>query len=513
MVFSLREGARKVTLEALSVEESLALLREHLGAARVDAEPRTARALVDHCARLPLALRVLAERLNELPGLPLSTIAAELSAEDERLDALGVTGDELSDVRAVFSASYSALPDEASGLFRSLGVYPGDDFTPAGCAVAAGLRPSRARRLLEQLAAASLVQRLRHDRYRMHDLLRVYAAERFRAEEPEGREAAVIERLGGWYLRSSREAVRVILPNFRFVPLDGYERGDAPEFGSPADAVAWFAAERDGIVQTLRAALEQRLDDLAWRLPATAYPLFEYGWHWSDWREIHLIGLEAARAAGSRYGEARNMVGLGDAEWSRDEIATALDVYEAALAGAREAGDGWTEGFALRQLGELRWERDRDPQAEALLWEATHVFHRAGERRGRGMALLSLAAYERDEGRTGAAEEHVRAAIALFTEIADTWTAAWAGCKLAAVLSAAGRFDESVAEYEAATAVFEEARHLEGVAVARSGAGRALAAADRPEDARTQLTAALDILESMEDPRAAQVEAEIADLG
>ncbi|MDT0301427.1 hypothetical protein [Streptomonospora wellingtoniae] len=513
MVLPLREGARKVTLETLTPEESLALLREHLGTARVDAEPEAARALVGHCARLPLALRVLAERLNELPDLPLATIAAELSAEDERLDGLGFTGDELSDVRAVFSASYGALAEETAALFRALGVHPGDDFTPAACAAAAGLRPGRTRRLLEQLAAANLVQRLKHDRYRMHDLLRVYAAERFRAEEPGGQEAAVIGRLGAWYLTCARNAVRAVLPNFRFVPLERYERADAQGFDSPADAVAWFEAERENIVQTLRAALDSRLDDLAWRLPATAYPLFEYGWYWSDWRGIHLIGLEAARAASDRYGEARNLVGLADAEWSRDEIDTALGHYEAALAGARESGDGWTEGFALRQLGELRWERDRDPGAEELLWEATHAFHGAGERRGRGMALLSLAAYERDQGRTASAEEHARAAVALFTEIADTWTTAWAGCKLAAILAAAERFAEAVAEYATATAVFEEARSLEGVSAARLGAGRALAAAGRTEEARAQLTAALDILESMEDPRAAEVEAEIADLG
>ncbi|MFD0800796.1 hypothetical protein ACFQZU_05610, partial [Streptomonospora algeriensis] len=132
------EGARKVRLETLSVEESLTLLREHLGPARVDGEPETARALVSHCAQLPLALRILAERLNELADVPLATIAAELSAEDERLDGLGGTGDELSDVRAVFSASYGALAEETAGLFRTLGVYPGDDFTPASCGAAAG---------------------------------------------------------------------------------------------------------------------------------------------------------------------------------------------------------------------------------------------------------------------------------------------------------------------------------------------------------------------------------------
>ncbi|MUL42046.1 hypothetical protein FZ103_12810 [Streptomonospora sp. PA3] len=506
-----REGARRMTLEMLSVDESLALLREHLGAERIGAEPEAARALVDHCARLPLALRVLAERLNELPDTPLSTVAAELAAEDERLDALGITGDELSDVRAVFSASYGALPDEAAQVFRILGAHPGGDFTAALCAAAAGLPQARTRRLLEHLAGASLIQRLASDRYRMHDLLRVYAVERFRAEEPAGQEAAVLGRIGAWYATSARNAVRAVLPNFRFVDLGDYEHVEPPEFASTAEALAWFTAERENIVQTVRAARDLRLDDLAWRLPATVYPLFEYGWYWADWREIHLVGLEAARSLGDRHGEARNLVGLGDAEWSRGENDTALGRFEAALAAAREAGDGWSEGFALRQLGVLRLDHDGD-RAHDLLWEAVEVFRGAGERRGEGMALLSLAEYEREHGVLETAERRARAAVDLFAGIADTWTTAWAGRTLAGILAASGRLEEAVAEYRSAIAVFEEQQNLEGVALARMGAGRAYASAGRTDEARAQLGAALDILHSMEDPRAEEVEAEIGAL-
>ncbi|GAA3734628.1 tetratricopeptide repeat protein [Salinactinospora qingdaonensis] len=507
-----REGARKMTLETLSVEESLVLLREHLGASRVDAEPEAARKLVDQCARLPLALRILAERLNELPETALGTVMADLSAEDARLDELGVTGDELSDVRAVFSASYGALSAEAARLFRTLGTYPGTEFGPTACAAAVALPVSRTRRLLEHLAGASLLQRLGEGRYRLHDLLRVYAVERFRAEEPAGQEAVVLGRLGAWYVVSARNAVRAVLPNFRFVAFDGGEYGEPAVFESATAALTWFARERATIVQTIRALPKQGLDDLAWRLPATVYPLFEYTWHWVEWRDIHLTGLEAARTLDDRHGQARNLLGLADAEWSMGNGATAVEHYDAALTTAREAGDDWTEGFALRQLGTLRWNRGGDEQAQVLLQEAAAVFRRAEERRGEGMALLSLADCERDQGRFEAALERARAAIALFIDISDTWTVAWARCCLAAILTAAGRYETAVAEYKTAIAVFSEMHNLEGEAVARMGLGRAHAAAEHNEAARSQLGAALDILRSMADPRADEVAAEIARL-
>ncbi|MBV2362851.1 tetratricopeptide repeat protein [Streptomonospora sp. NEAU-YY374] len=505
-----REGARRMRLDALTAEQSLALLRSRLGP-RIDAEPDAARALVDHCARLPLALRILAERLIDRPDTPLRHITAELAAEDERLDALGLTGDELSDVRSVFATSYRALPYDAARVFRYLGVHPGGECTVPVVAAITGLPLRVARSLSERLAAANLLQHVSHDRYRMHDLLRVYAAERFHAEEPEGGERDVVARSADWYLAALRNAVKQTTPNYPMVDAAEAPLAEPPAF-TVEEALAWFSVEHRNIGRVVQAAAHHHLYDRAWRLPVAAYPLLERQHRWSEWHALTTAGLAAARTADDRRGQARNLLGLGDVESLMGDHEAALAHYQEALESGREAGEPWVEGFALRQLGELRRARDQGSTALGLFQEALTAFRRANARRGEGMVLLSIAEHERAGGRFDTAIEHCRTAAAIFTDIADAWSTAWAGRVLAAVLADAGRFTEAVAEYESAIAILREVGASGTEALARVGLGETLAAMGDTKNARGHLGAALDFLRSVGDPQADEVEAKLVRL-
>ena len=89
-----------------------------------------------------------------------------------RLDALAIDGDDRSSVSAAFDYSYAALKPEAQRLFRLLGQVPGPDFTPEAAAALSDMPPVDARRLLDRLVAACLVEHRARDRYALHDLLR-----------------------------------------------------------------------------------------------------------------------------------------------------------------------------------------------------------------------------------------------------------------------------------------------------------------------------------------------------
>ncbi|MEU1897846.1 hypothetical protein ABZ512_05670 [Nocardiopsis dassonvillei] len=88
----------------------------------------------------------------------------------------------MSDLRAVMTASYRALDDGTARFFRRLGLHPGPEFSCGAAAVLTGTPQAEARRLLDRLTRANLVERPREDRYRLHDLVRLYAVERVRAE-------------------------------------------------------------------------------------------------------------------------------------------------------------------------------------------------------------------------------------------------------------------------------------------------------------------------------------------
>ncbi|MFF4961235.1 BTAD domain-containing putative transcriptional regulator [Streptomyces sp. NPDC001222] len=110
-------GARVLHLAELPHGHSVRLLARLLGGERVTQEPAAAAAIARYCGGLPLALRAAAVRLNARPHWSLRRYADRLSDEGRRLDEL--THSSLS-VRASFTVSYNALPDDAREVLRCL---------------------------------------------------------------------------------------------------------------------------------------------------------------------------------------------------------------------------------------------------------------------------------------------------------------------------------------------------------------------------------------------------------
>lgn len=495
-----REGAERLLLGVLPLSDSVDLLRGTVGT-RVDSEPEAARDLAEHCARLPLALRVAAERLLDRSDTALIDLVDELAAEESRLDALAEE-DELSDLRAVMAASYQGLDTDIARFFRLLGLHPGPEFSVAAAAALTDVPGIEARRLLDRLARANLVERPRVDRFRLHDLVRLYALERVRAED--GHEAITesIGRVARWYTHSASRAQLAVHPHFPVVP-GGETPQELPDFISPQEALSWFEAERTNLVAVTEAALDHGHHDPAWRLPASVYPLFEAHRHWHAWLDLHRVGLSAAENAGDTFGLARNHLGMGDSLWLLGDLDTAEQHYRSAL----ETSDAWVKGFALRQLGVLAWQRgERGPDAVGRVEHARAVFREAGERRGEAMSLLSLADFRADLGKWEEALSHCRTAVDAFEEIGAEWSVAWARCSLGWILTGTGRASEAVLEYQAAIAVFNRHEDTDSRAVALIGLGGSHVELNEPERARAAWTAALDYLRDHDDPRTREVE-------
>jgi hypothetical protein len=207
------EGARPLLLDLLSQEEAMQLLSHRLGAARVEAEPHAAGELIERCARLPLALAIIAARGATRPAIKLVTLAEELRETHGRLDPF-VGDDATVDVRAVFSHSYQDLSPAAATLFRLLAVHPGPDIATPAAASLAGATVPLARSMLTELVNANLVNERVPGRYTFHDLLRAYAAELLRQHADEGRTAdegqSATRRLLDHYLHTASAAALMI---------------------------------------------------------------------------------------------------------------------------------------------------------------------------------------------------------------------------------------------------------------------------------------------------------------
>ncbi|MEV6543565.1 tetratricopeptide repeat protein [Streptomyces sp. NPDC051665] len=153
-----REGAQRLDLDLLPADAARTLLRRLIGP-RAEAEPAAVDALAAQCARLPLALRVAAELAAARPCTPLTELVGELADQQRRLYLLDAEGDPRAAVVTVFSWSLRQLPAEAARTFRLLGLHPGPDLDAHATAALTGSAIPDARRALEVLARAHLVQR------------------------------------------------------------------------------------------------------------------------------------------------------------------------------------------------------------------------------------------------------------------------------------------------------------------------------------------------------------------
>ncbi|MFV2022853.1 ATP-binding protein [Micromonospora sp. LOL_023] len=509
-----REGASRMTLDVLSPEEAIALLRDSVGGDRVSTEPGAAAELARRCAYLPLALRIIAERIANAPYATLAEFVTDLALVDQQLDALTVDDDELSDVRTVFSWSYRALPEDAARFFRLLGLHAGSDISIAAAAAIAGVSLPRARSLLDQLSAAHLIQNPARDRFLFHDLLRAYALERAQAEESPEQQRRARRRGYTWYLWTAEEGRKVILPYSHAIALPPAETNiPVTSPGTVAEAMAWFERERLNILDTIRQADELGDHDVAWQLPVVSDGFFELKSYWADWRDVHLTGLRAARSAASRLGEAANLRCLADAYWRMEQRDTALDYYRQGVNASRDVDDHWVEGFCLRGQGLIHEESGNIEEALDLYGQAREVFRNFGITRGEGMSLLSLGNCHRARGHLDTAIAHYQEAVSILDGINDQWSVAWASYPLGLAYQQAGQLDQARQQHEQALTLFRRFDDRRSEGLTSAALGDTFHATGRPDDAQHYWQQAFQILDQLGDPHASTVKRLITQSG
>lgn len=461
-----RDGAVRVDLDLLAPGEADALLLDLIGA-RAQADPRAVAELARHCVRLPLALRVAAELAVSRPGCALAELVDELGELPKRLDLFDAGGDPATAVRAIFSWSYGHLRAPAARLFGLLGLHPVFDVDEQAAAALIGLDARAARRQLDELAGAHLLEQQRPGRYRMHDLLRAYVAELAGADEQ------ATGRLFDHYLRTSVAAAGVLYAAERTAgeptagertagerTAGGHRAAERTEgesaFGTPAEALAWLDAERPNLVAVAGAAAESGLAAHATGLSRALWRYLDSGSHCGEALRLHEHARRAAAGAGDRSGEAAALGELGRvygrlgrfdeaAGYLRQALATgvtdadrpsvlnglavvygrlgrfddAIGHLRQALACYRRTGDTASEGRTLGNLGIVRAEQGDLDSAIAHFEQALGRARTAGDRTGEADALSNLGHAHHLLGRHAEAAEHHTRALAIARENGD----------------------------------------------------------------------------------------------
>lgn len=505
-----RDGAHRLTLDVLSESEAVTLLRSVTAGYRTEDDAETLVELARLCARLPLALRIAAERAARRPGMFLEELIRDLRDESVLWNALSSgDGEEADAVRTVFAWSYRALPGESARVFRLLGLHPGSEFSTAAAAALTGISTGHLRQLLDVLVGTHLLEQNVPDRYQFHDLLRVYAVDQAHQEETVETCHTALLRVLTWYLYGADAVQSVMNPLEPRVSLDSPPDIDVTllTFADLTEATRWYEAERANLVAATRAAADAGLYRIAWQLPVVLRNIYMNFNPFEDWFTTTRIGLDAARHLGNRGGEAELLESLAMAYIQSHRLDQGAEHYRAVLAIRRELGDRFGEALVLNGLGLLYIRRRNLQEArlsfeQSLLilrelgnpyWEALvmgnlgnayyelgdfsraigfvrqviEVYRDQGDRHGEGDALYILSMIHRELGQPEEALQSVRRAIAIAREHGNpVWEAYW--------LLEYGRVQRTIGETANALVSYQRAAMLQRQLGDRSREAQAL---------------------------------------
>jgi tetratricopeptide (TPR) repeat protein len=510
---TVREGAHRINLEPFPPAEAIELLRHVIGVARVDAELDVAVKLVWQCAYLPLALRISAERVVSHPHITLADLASELADERGRLNVLVVDEDEATAVRSVFSWSYRALAPEVARIFRLLGLHAGPEISVPVAAVLADTTLARARTLLDALRSVHLLEETGHDRYRFHDLMRVYAAERAAAEETGDARATAIHRMLTWYLHTADAAVRAFSPPHLRVPLDPAGATCIPfVFTSSAQALQWCETEFPNLVAATHQAAEHGQHITAWKLPVVLWDFFNIHKHWADWITTHHVGLAAARRINDRDAEGWLLNSLGAAYLELRRFDEALDCFHKALIIRQEVDELNNKGWILYNIGDTYRMLGRLEQAIDYFHQALPFGRQVGERWGESWVLNMLGDTYQRLGRFEEAIDYFRQALTIREETSDRLGKGWTLNMLGVTYRRLGRFEEAVNYFQEALIISREDNLPALEAHSLSCLGDVAQYTGQLGAAQRYWRQALTILEDLGDPRASKIRNRLANL-
>jgi transcriptional regulator with XRE-family HTH domain/tetratricopeptide (TPR) repeat protein len=379
------ESVHRLPLGELSPADAATFLAALVGQERADADPVALAEVAQQCAHLPLALRVAGNWLATRTGWTVRRLADRLALEERRLDTLTAGDLHLS---AAFDLSYRQLTPAAARLFRLLALVDGPDVGAAGAAQLTGQYLFDAEDTLEELVETGLLG-TDQDRYRLHDLLCLYARSRLEAEEPGEKAEAARSELRRWLLETAVVAGRWYEPDHGAPPPTWQGTVD---LSTSEHARQWLQAEGDNWLAALRAAAAAG-DHATVVEVAAALHWFAGQWiFWGHWPEVFGAGAHGAQALGDPLLEA---VHLNHHAWAllicEGRHHDGLDRAAQALAAAQRAGDlsqqGWAHSYTALALS---WLGDH-AEAARHNREAAGLFEAAGDLHGTLPAMSNTA--------------------------------------------------------------------------------------------------------------------------
>lgn len=504
-----RDGAHRITLGGLASHTALSLLKNVIGASRIEAEHDAATALVRQCAGLPLALRIAAERVADRPHRTVSDLTEDLAGR--RLDTLASHDDTATAVRAVFALSYQALPPHAARVFRLLGLHPGPTISTPAAAALTGMTPDEIRPVLDVLTGGHLVEEIGCDRFQFHDLIREYANEVAHLHDSlEDREACV-RRVLGWYLHTADLARLAIYPQTGAPPFEHDDLGPAPlRLDTRKDALNWYRREQINLLSILEYAADHGHHRTAVLLPTClSIPNILIG-QWAANVYASTIGLDSARRLGDEQLELKALGSHTEALVQANMLDEATPLLHQMLEMAQRVGDRRKTASAHHEIGLVLHKQGHLDQAAHNFVTALPIYQELRIPRGEAIMLSMLGEVFRQRRQFDEARAHLHRAVEICRESGNSWNEALFLRRFSQLSIDVGDLDEAVDYLERSVAMYAELEDLYETARTLQLLGNALSQRGDHGRAAHVRAEALAIYESIHAPEAEALRAAIA---
>jgi tetratricopeptide (TPR) repeat protein/transcriptional regulator with XRE-family HTH domain len=484
------EDVRRHQLGALAPADSVHLLRNLTSPAQHE-EAALAR-LADFCSHIPLALRIAGNRIASQPSRTVPDFLSRLAREERRLRTL-VAGDLA--VEAAFNLSYQHLTTERRLLFRRLSLLRGETFNAVLAAAASDQDMELVEDGLDELVDLGLVQAVSGNRFKLHDLIRVYAGQCLQREESAEEALRLAAGLRSWLLGVTINAGNwfephpALSPALVGVPLV-FEDADQARQWLYTESSHWFAAYQSSVLHQEHRSVVQVAESLHW---------FSDLWlGWGRWHVLYGHSSDSAKVLGEDSLVATHLNYLAWAqmmEFGKNPelmLATARAALQAADLAQDDDQRGWAETYlsvAHRRLGQLT-------EALRAAERCAAAFEAAANEEGQAQALIAQISTLNQQERYKEARTKIQYLLTTLQSgsippTIASFTESSALLLLARVNFRLGKTDEALHAATSALHAAERIDHRYAIAQAYRLRGKALSLKDRTAEAQDEYAEAL----------------------
>lgn len=386
------EEAAALDLTGMTEPEALELLQVQVAEERIQAQQEAAKKIIDLCERLPLAICITGGTLKNKPDWQLSDYALQLIRERQRLAQLHLSNLE---VRATLALNYQQLDATTMRLFRFLGLLTGLKFSPAVAVALLESEPTAVEASFKCLVDRQLLEPSSGQRYRLHELVRLFAKELLAQEELATARQAARLRVAHWYLEASETMNLAMNPDTRRelaqVLIENQDRSlDASEPNLFANALNWFKMERMNLLASIEWTHQAQAGEIVVLLVRNFVNFFNISEYWADWERIHLLAMEASRQLSDRQGETQTLTNLGNVYSLQGNWEKASECYEQSQVIFEELTDRLGVAKSLGNLANVYTQQGNWEKATEYYEQSLAIFSKLGARYEEAQTLANM---------------------------------------------------------------------------------------------------------------------------